>query len=92
MRKPVLILRSLTERPEVIEAGFGELVGCDRDLIVDEVHRLLSDPTAYSAMTSGQNPFGDGHAAERIVDIIADRCQSGRLFASPYVEAPVPQH
>ncbi len=92
MRKPVLILRSVTERPEVIESGFGELVGCDRDIIVDEVHRLLTDPVAYAAMTSGQNPFGDGRAAERIVDIITERCQSGRLFASPYVEAPVPQH
>ncbi|HLB55112.1 MAG TPA: UDP-N-acetylglucosamine 2-epimerase (non-hydrolyzing) [Gemmatimonadales bacterium] len=92
MRKPVLILRSVTERPEVIDSRFGELVGCDRDLIVDEVHRLLTDPAAYSAMTSGENPFGDGHAAERIVEVLAERCQAGRLFASPYVEAPVPQH
>ena len=92
LRKPVLILRSLTERPEVIESGFGELVGCDRDLIVDEVHRLLSDPVAYASMTSGENPFGDGHAAERIVAVITERCLAGKLFASPYVEAPVPQH
>ena len=59
---------------------------------MDEVQRLLSDPVAYRAMTSGANPFGDGHAATRIVDILEERCSTGRLFASPHVEAPVPQH
>ncbi|MGQ0702313.1 MAG: non-hydrolyzing UDP-N-acetylglucosamine 2-epimerase [Gemmatimonadales bacterium] len=92
MRKPVLILRSVTERPEVLECGFGELLGSDRDLIAEEVHRLLTDPAAYAAMTTGINPFGDGHAAERIVEVIEERCRTGRLFASPNVEAPVPQH
>ena len=92
MHKPVLILRTVTERPEVVQSGFGELVGSDRELIVDEVQRLLSDPVAYRAMTSGANPFGDGHAATRIVDILEERCSTGRLFASPHVEAPVPQH
>jgi UDP-N-acetylglucosamine 2-epimerase (non-hydrolysing) len=92
MKKPVLILRSVTERPEVVESHFGELVGTDRELIVEEVHRLLTDPAAYYHMTSGDNPFGDGHAAERIVDILEERSASGRLFSSPYVEAPVPQH
>jgi UDP-N-acetylglucosamine 2-epimerase (non-hydrolysing) len=92
LQKPVLILRTVTERPEVVEARFGELVGSDRDLIVDEVHRLLTDPLAYNSMTSGENPFGDGLAAMRIADILEERCRSGRLFASPYVEAPVPQH
>ena len=92
LQKPVLILRTVTERPEVVDARFGELVGSDRELIVDEVHRLLTDPVAYDSMTSGENPFGDGRAAERIADILEERCASGRLFASPYVEAPVPQH
>jgi UDP-N-acetylglucosamine 2-epimerase (non-hydrolysing) len=92
LQKPVLILRTVTERPEVVDARFGELVGSDRDLIVDEVHRLLTDPAAYYGMTSGENPFGDGQAAVRIADILEERCESGRLFASPYVEAPVPQH
>jgi UDP-N-acetylglucosamine 2-epimerase (non-hydrolysing) len=92
LHKPVLILRTVTERPEVVQSGFGELVGSDSDLIVDEVHRLLTDPVAYRAMTTGANPFGDGHAAARIVDIIEERCNAGRLFASPYVESPVPQH
>ncbi len=92
LQKPVLILRTVTERPEVVDARFGELVGSDRELIVDEVHRLLTDPAAYYSMTSGENPFGDGRAAIRIADILEERCASGRLFASPYVEAPVPQH
>jgi UDP-N-acetylglucosamine 2-epimerase (non-hydrolysing) len=92
LQKPVLILRTVTERPEVVDARFGELVGSDRELIVDEVHRLLTDPAAYYSMTSGENPFGDGRAAIRIADILEERCATGRLFASPYVEAPVPQH
>ena len=92
LQKPVLILRTVTERPEVVDSRFGELVGSDSDLIVDEVGRLLTDPIAYAGMTSGENPFGDGRAAERIVDILEERCTAGRLFASPYVEAPVPQH
>lgn len=92
MRKPVLILRTVTERPEVVEAGFGKLVGTDRDAIVDETRRLLDDPAAYHAMTAGTNPFGDGHAAERIVDIIAERFRIGRLFAAPLMDSPVPQH
>ena len=92
MHKPVLILRTVTERPEVVQSGFGQLVGSDREVIVEEVHRLLTDPVAYRAMTSGANPFGDGQAGLRIVDILEERCAAGRLFASPYVEAPVPQH
>lgn len=92
LRKPVLILRSVTERPEVIESGFGKLVGTGRDAIVDEAVRVLGNSAVYRSMTSGENPFGDGHAAERIVDIIAERFRIGRLFAAPAVESPVPQH
>ena len=92
MHQPVLILRSVTERPEVVESGFGKLVGTDRDLIVEEASHLLTDPVAHRAMTSGGNPFGDGHAAERIVEIVAERFRIGRLFAAPVLDAPVPQH
>ncbi len=92
MRKPVLILRTVTERPEVIESGFGRLVGTDRDAIVSAVTSVLGNPAVYRAMTSGENPFGDGHAAEKIVDIIAERFRIGRLFAAPVVDTPVPQH
>jgi len=69
--KPVLVLRDVTERPEVIEVGAGKIVGTNRDRIVEETSRLLSEPAAYRAMSSTANPFGDGHAAERIVDALA---------------------
>jgi len=92
MKKPVLILRTVTERPEVVESGFGRLVGTDRRMIVDETSHILTDPVAYRAMISGENPFGDGHAAERIVEIIVQRFKIGRLFAAPVMDAPVPQH
>ncbi len=73
LRKPILIVRTVTERPEVVEAGFGRLVGTDPDTIIQAATHLLTDSTAYLAATNGENPFGDGRAAERIVDTIADR-------------------
>jgi UDP-N-acetylglucosamine 2-epimerase (non-hydrolysing) len=63
---PVLVLRETTERPEAVEAGTVRLVGTDRDAIVREAARLLSDPDARAAMARAHNPYGDGHAAERI--------------------------
>jgi len=68
--KPVLITRPTTERPEAIEAGVARLVGTSVESIVTEVTRLMSDGNAYSASQAKPNPFGDGHAAERIVDLI----------------------
>ena len=68
--KPVLILRRVTERPEVLESGAGILVGTERSRIVAAAVALLDDEQAYRAMAQAQNPFGDGHAAERIVGII----------------------
>lgn len=68
--KPVLVLRELTERPEVIECGAGRLVGTDVDTIVKECDRLLSDRIHYQTMASAPNPFGDGHASEYILDKI----------------------
>jgi UDP-N-acetylglucosamine 2-epimerase (non-hydrolysing) len=68
--KPVLVLRRVTERPEAVQAGTARLVGTGRQAIIDETHRLLDDPQAYAAMAHAVNPFGDGHAAERIVDAL----------------------
>ncbi len=65
--KPVLVLREKTERPEALQAGTAILVGTDPERIIGETRRLLEDPQAYSAMAKAVNPFGDGHAAERIV-------------------------
>lgn len=65
--KPTLVLRNTTERPEGVEAGVLKLVGWDTERIIRETSRLLEDETAYRAMVRAENPFGDGHAAERIV-------------------------
>jgi UDP-N-acetylglucosamine 2-epimerase (non-hydrolysing) len=65
--KPVLVMRETTERPEGIEAGTLKLVGTDTDRILREASRLLDDPSAYAEMARAGNPYGDGHAAERIV-------------------------
>jgi UDP-N-acetylglucosamine 2-epimerase (non-hydrolysing) len=68
--KPVLVLREKTERIEGVEAGTARLVGTDRTRIVAEASRLLSDAAAYGAMAQAQNPYGDGRAAERIVEAL----------------------
>ncbi len=70
--KPTLVLRNVTERPEGVEAGVLKLVGTDPQLIVSDSRRLLEDPAAYQSMASAHNPFGDGHAAERIVQAMLD--------------------
>ena len=74
---PVLVLRRDTERPEAIEAGTARLVGTDPAAIVAEAERLLDDPAAYAAMARAGNPFGDGTAARRIVDILLERLGPG---------------
>lgn len=65
--KPVLVLRTETERPEAIEAGVARLVGINHDAILEAVEDLLNDQAAYSAMAHGGSPYGDGHASPRIV-------------------------
>lgn len=69
--KPVLVLRDSTERPEAIEAGTARLVGTEVAAIVSACRELLTDPEAYRAMAQARNPFGDGHASEQILDILA---------------------
>lgn len=68
--KPVLVLRDTTERPEAVEAGGVTLVGTDRRAIVTEAKKLLTDQAAYNRHQIVQNPYGDGHAAERIIKLI----------------------
>ena len=68
--KPVLVLRRTTERPEAAFAGLAKIIGTSPATIVEEAGRLLADEEAHAAMVSGPNPFGDGRAAERIVDAI----------------------
>ena len=68
--KPVLVLRDTTERPEGIDAGTLKLVGTDEETIYEEAKKLLSDKKEYEKMSHASNPYGDGHASERIVDAI----------------------
>jgi len=68
--KPVLVLRNETERPEAVEAGTVKVIGTDKKIIVDETSRLLDDEPEYRRMAHSVNPYGDGHASERIVEAI----------------------
>jgi UDP-N-acetylglucosamine 2-epimerase (non-hydrolysing) len=68
--KPVLVLRDETERPEAVVAGVVRLVGTSFERIVAESTRLLDDPQYYASMARGVSPYGDGHAAERIVETL----------------------
>ena len=70
--KPVLVMRDNTERPEAVEAGTVKLVGTNYSMIVDETSRLLDDPSYYNNMSQAVNPYGDGHACERIVDVLKE--------------------
>lgn len=67
---PVLVMRETTERPEGIDAGVLKLVGTDQKKIVHEATQLLDDNSAYARMAKAANPYGDGHAAERIIDAL----------------------
>jgi len=67
LRKPVLVTRRSTERPEALEVGCAKLVGCDRKNILSAASVLLSNEQAYARMQVGKNPFGDGQASERII-------------------------
>lgn len=74
--KPVLVMRDTTERPEAVDAGTVRLVGTDPEKICSEALTLLSDDTAYQAMARALNPYGDGHASERIAAALIAETQS----------------
>ena len=75
--KPVLVLRDTTERPEGIEAGTLKLVGTDEETIYQETRRLLTDGEEYRRMSRASNPYGDGHASQRIADAIIEKFRGG---------------
>ncbi|MEE2709741.1 MAG: UDP-N-acetylglucosamine 2-epimerase (non-hydrolyzing) [Gemmatimonadota bacterium] len=79
--KPVLVLREKTERPEGVAAGVLKVVGTDRKRIVQETARLLDNPTAYKKMAKAANPYGDGQAGERIVEILIQHALSLSRFS-----------
>ena len=70
MGKPVLVLRNVTERPEGVEAGTLKLAGVNEDEIYAEAKELLDNKESYDKMVAAKNPFGDGYAADRIVEAI----------------------
>lgn len=76
--KPVVVLRTETERPEAVEAGTAVVASVECDHIVEIVHRLLSDKEAYGAMSHAVNPYGDGRASERIAQVLLDEAASLR--------------
>ncbi|HET6446231.1 MAG TPA: UDP-N-acetylglucosamine 2-epimerase (non-hydrolyzing) [candidate division Zixibacteria bacterium] len=80
--KPVLVLRTVTERPEAVEAGANRVVGTDAMNIVMEVYGLLDDEQSYLEMAKARNPYGDGRAAERIALIL----EAGGTLPSGLVE------
>lgn len=71
--KPVLVMRNTTERPEAVDAGTVKLVGTDVEHIVKELKILLTDKVAYEAMSYAHNPYGDGKASQRIIEILASK-------------------
>lgn len=77
--KPVLVMRETTERPEAVIAGTVKLVGANCENIVRETSLLLTDQKAYQAMTRKHNPYGDGRAAERILDVILKFLRDGMV-------------
>jgi UDP-N-acetylglucosamine 2-epimerase (non-hydrolysing) len=73
LKKPVLVMRDTTERPEAVDAGAVELVGTDEQRIVSRMSALLTDSSEYARHQVDQNPYGDGHAAERIVELMLNQ-------------------
>jgi len=73
LRKPVLVMRDTTERPEAVEAGAAELVGTSEASVVQAVSRLLTDPVEYGRRQIARNPYGDGQAGHRIFSLMLER-------------------
>ncbi len=70
MGKPVLVMRDVAERPEVVDAGTVKLVGTDTERILRECSMFLDDPSYYRAFSTHGNPYGDGQASRRIVEML----------------------
>jgi UDP-N-acetylglucosamine 2-epimerase (non-hydrolysing) len=82
LRKPVLVLRDKTERPEAVSAGTARLVGTNESRIVEEAEHLLDTPHAYLSMAHTYNPYGDGKASERIASFLTEHLTHATLTAA----------
>ena len=80
--KPVLVMREITERPEAVEAGTALVVGADRARIIEQAGRLLDDPVHYDEMSQRHNPYGDGHACQRIAEALERYARRERQVAA----------
>jgi len=89
-RKPVLVLRKVTERPEASQFGLAKIIGMSRENIVSEADHLLNDADAYLDMSQGENPYGDGHGSERIVEAVARWYQKKTPLLEPEKEFKLP--
>ncbi|HZP63240.1 MAG TPA: UDP-N-acetylglucosamine 2-epimerase (non-hydrolyzing) [Terriglobales bacterium] len=89
-RKPVLVLRKVTERPEASQFGLAKIIGMSRENIVNEAEHLLNDADAYLDMSQGENPYGDGHGSERIVEAVARWHQNKTPLLEPGKEFKLP--
>jgi UDP-N-acetylglucosamine 2-epimerase (non-hydrolysing) len=83
LKKPLLLLRNVSERPEAFNAGLAKIVGTTRERIVEESEKLLNDPGLYQEMTDNFNPYGDGRASERIVNALSRWAEGEELLMSP---------
>jgi UDP-N-acetylglucosamine 2-epimerase (non-hydrolysing) len=89
-RKPVLVLRKVTERPEASQFGMAKIIGMSQEAIVGETDRLLNNAEAYEEMSEGENPYGDGHGSERIVEAVARWHQKKTPLLEPEKEFKLP--
>lgn len=89
-RKPVLVLRKVTERPEASQFGMAKIIGMSREAIVREADSLLDDNEAYLDMSEGENPYGDGHGSERIVEAVSRWHQKKTPLLEPGNEFKLP--
>jgi len=83
LKKPVLLLREVTERPEAVEAGVVKIVGTNKDRIIENAILLLENPDEYKKMTLAANPFGDGTAGEKIANIVENYLNTGGVNGIP---------
>lgn len=79
LNKPIVVLRDVTERNKIIELGLGILVGSSQEKIISVVEKLLNDPKYYEGMQKDISPYGDGHAAEKIVNIILEKLDTLKI-------------
>jgi len=86
LKKPLILMRKVTERPEAFDAGLARIAGTDRERIIQESENLLNDAELYQGMTGSDNPYGDGKAADRIVNALMRWAKGEKPLISPAEE------